>query len=195
MKNWIMASFNPGKIAEFQALMPQDIHLISLKDIPQAVSPEESGDTLAENAELKANYAAQLAGLPAFADDTGLMVDALNGAPGVHSARYAGMTANHSDNIIKLLNALQGRTDRQARFETVLCLVGVMPEPVFFSGILKGTIASEPKGSGGFGYDSVFIPEGFTQTLAEVGAEVKNQISHRGNAMKEFQNWLSKNVR
>lgn len=189
-KHWVLASFNAGKAREVAALLPGGFSLVSLADYPGATEPEENGDTLESNARLKAVAAHQLTGLPALADDTGLFVSALGGAPGVFSARFAGEPSDSAANIRKLLNLLQTQTSREAWFETVLCLEGFPGAPVFLKGRLNGTIASEPRGTNGFGYDPVFIPEGETRTLAEMTATEKNAISHRGIAIRQFLNWI-----
>jgi len=180
---WVLASFNPGKLKEMQALMPDTIEMISIAEWPDAEEPEENADTLEGNALIKAEYAYALTGYPSLADDTGLFVAALNGAPGVYSARYAGEPADSQKNIQKLLSELQEHSNRRAEFRTVIALVG-RGEPLFFTGVLKGSIALKPSGTKGFGYDSVFKPEGSEGTLAEYSPEEKNAISHRGKAMR-----------
>lgn len=189
-KQWVLASFNAGKAREVAALMPAGFSLISLAEYSGATEPEENGDTLEANAHLKALAAHQLTGLPALADDTGLFVTALGGAPGVFSARFAGEPSDSAANIRKLLHLLKPETNRAAWFETVLCLEGFPGAPVFLKGRLYGTIASEPRGTNGFGYDPVFIPEGESRTLAEMTATEKNAISHRGIAIRQFLNWI-----
>lgn len=190
MNHWVLASFNPSKVSEISALLPEGFSLSLLGSYPNAIEPEETGSTLEENAALKANYAARLTGLPAIADDTGLCVEALGGDPGVFSARYAGVPSNSQANIEKLLRALDGQSNRKAYFETVICLSGFPDGPVFLSGRLEGTIGHKAIGQGGFGYDPIFIPRGDTRTLAEYSKEEKNKISHRGQAISAFLDWL-----
>ena len=190
MKHWVLASFNPSKASEIQALLPEGFTLRLLGNFPGAEEPEETGSTLEENAVLKANYSARLTRLPSLADDTGLMVEALGGAPGVYSARYAGLPSNSQANIQKLLLEMDGQTNRKAYFETVIGVSGVAGAPIFLSGRLEGTIAQAPSGSGGFGYDPIFIPKGDTRTMAEYSKEEKNKISHRGQAIRAFLKWL-----
>lgn len=190
MKHWVLASFNPSKAREIQALLPDGFTLSLLGNFLGAQEPEETGSTLEENAALKSNYAARLTHLPSLADDTGLMVEALGGAPGVYSARYAGLPSNSQANIQKLLQEMEGVSNRNAYFETVICLSGFSEGPIFLSGRLEGTIALTPTGTSGFGYDPVFIPTGSTRTLAEFSKEEKNEISHRGQAVRAFLKWL-----
>jgi XTP/dITP diphosphohydrolase len=194
MKNWVLASFNPDKVKEILALMPEVFSIQILGSFPNAIEPVENGLTLEENAEIKSLYASQFTGLPALADDTGLSVDALGGSPGVLSARYAGEPSNSIANIRKLLDALDVHENRKAHFETVICLSGISTGTVFLKGKLHGSIAREPIGTGGFGYDSVFIPDGSSRSLAEYSKEEKNSISHRGLAIQAFLQWLKQNA-
>jgi len=175
---------NAHKRAEIQALFPDTVRLITPAELfPDEEPPEETGTTLAENALLKARYFAQKSNLPTLSDDTGLLVAALNGAPGVYSARYAGPAADAAANVEKLLGALAGETNRNAHFETVMAFV--MPDGTAETvvGRLDGTIAEAARGTHGFGYDPVFLPEGYTRTLAELSPAEKNQISHRSRAL------------
>jgi XTP/dITP diphosphohydrolase len=191
MKNWVLASFNPSKVKEILALFPEGFSIQLLGSFSQAQEPIENGLTLEENAEIKSLYASKLTGLPSLADDTGLMVESLGGAPGVLSARYAGEPSNSEANIRKLLDALEGKPNRKAYFETVICLTGIPEQPIFLKGVLHGSIALKPSGMQGFGYDPIFIPEGSTRSLAEYTKEEKNTISHRGMAIRAFIQWLN----
>lgn len=190
MKRWVLATFNPSKLSEISALIPKDVEIISLASIEGATEPVEDGNTLAENALIKARYAHALTGLPALADDTGLIVPALNGAPGVYSARYAGEPSDPTANIQKLLHELSGEMNRSAHFETVIAIVEKDKEPQFLTGRLEGKILQTPTGTGGFGYDPVFMPEGENRSLAEMSKSEKNSISHRGKAIQEFLKYI-----
>lgn len=185
----VFATNNVHKLAEARAILQEaQINVLSLADVGLSVDVEETGKTFHENALLKARAVYSLLQQPCFADDSGLEVFALQREPGVFSSRYAGEEGNSDKNIAKLLNKLEGVEDRRARFVTVICLM-MDGKPVFFEGEVRGKITYERKGSGGFGYDSVFLPDGFEKTFAEMIPEEKNNISHRKNAlwlMKEF---------
>ena len=186
----VLATRNPGKVSELAArLADLDVDLVSAADLG-APPVEEDADTLAGNAEKKARALFAHAGLPALADDTGLEVDALDGRPGVHSARYAGDDADDVDNRRKLLAELAGAESRTARFRTVLAYVdgdGVRT----FDGVCEGAITRAESGTGGFGYDAVFRPaQADGRTFAEMSADEKNQISHRGRALDAFVTWM-----
>ena len=159
--------------------------------MPEIPEVPETEDTLEGNAELKARAFFKITSLPCFADDTGLEVEALNGAPGVFSARYAGEECIAENNMQKLLIELKNSANRKAQFRTVIAWFDGS-KVLFFAGILKGTIATEKRGTHGFGYDPLFIPEGYTQTLAELGPEEKNKISHRALGVGEFTRFLNK---
>ncbi|MDZ7724003.1 MAG: RdgB/HAM1 family non-canonical purine NTP pyrophosphatase [candidate division KSB1 bacterium] len=179
----LVASKNPDKIREISnALSGLQLCIVSMYDVPALPDVDEDRDTLQGNAIKKARELSRAAGLPALADDTGLEVDALNGAPGVYSARYAGPNARYEDNVTKLLTEMQGKRDRTARFRTVAALVwGDHVRTV--EGVCEGEILTERRGDGGFGYDPVFyIPE-YNQTFAEMSLSLKNKISHRGKAI------------
>jgi len=152
---------------------------------------EETGDTLWDNALLKAEAGFERSGIPCIADDTGLEVDALNGAPGVYSSRFAGEDASYDDNCNKLLEDLEGveLSDRNARFRTVIAYVDGKSEPKRFDGVVEGIIISEKRGENGFGYDPVFLVKGTKKTMAEMMPEEKNALSHRGQAFRAFANW------
>ncbi|UCE75555.1 MAG: XTP/dITP diphosphatase [Gammaproteobacteria bacterium] len=186
----VLASNNPGKVREFNQLLSDT----ELEVVPQSAFSvpeiEETGLTFVENAILKARNAAQHTGLPAIADDSGLEVDALSGAPGIYSARYAGAGASDLDNLEKLLTTLQGVDDdqRSARFQ---CLMVYMrhardPTPRIFQGTWEGSILREPRGSGGFGYDPVFLVPEMNRASAELPPDVKNRLSHRGQAIRQL---------
>jgi XTP/dITP diphosphohydrolase len=188
----VFASNNKNKIEEIQHLLPSSIKILSLEDIGCHEEIPETADTIEGNAILKANYVTQKYGYNCFADDTGLEVDALNGEPGVYSARYAGEQRDADDNMNKLLDALSDKTDRKAQFKTVITL-NLDGEQHLFTGIARGEITLEKAGNQGFGYDPIFQSEGFTETFAQLSLEVKNKISHRGKATQELINFLKKN--
>lgn len=193
MNRWLFATNNLHKIEEAQSILQGFSEVISPRDLGIEIDVEEISDTFKGNALLKAIAFHRASGLPCFADDSGLCVSHLNDAPGVHSARYAqieGQAVNHQANNQKLLQELNGCTDRSAYFITVICAVGFSSEPVFFEGRVYGTIGLEPKGEHGFGYDPLFIPEGYDQTFAELGNGVKNTLSHRSRALAEMKTFL-----
>jgi XTP/dITP diphosphohydrolase len=169
--------------------MPQAINLLSLYDIDFHEEIPETAATIEGNALLKAKTIAEKFDTNCFSDDSGLLVDALNGAPGVYSARYAGEQKNDRDNIDKLLFELKDHVNRNAHFKTVLALV-LNGKEYLFEGIIHGTITKELRGSNGFGYDPVFMPDGFSKTFAEMSAEEKNSISHRKIALKKLLDFL-----
>lgn len=181
----VFATHNPNKLQEVQLFMPKHITLLSLDDIGCTEEIPETSKTLEGNAKLKADFVTEHYGLPCFADDTGLLVDALNGEPGVYSARYAGEQKNADDNMNKLLEALNGNEYRSARFITVIAL-NLPNESRSFEGIVEGNITTEKLGEKGFGYDPIFRPEGYQETFAQLPIETKNKISHRGKALKKL---------
>ncbi len=186
----VLATRNPGKVAELRALLADlPVELVSAAEIAGAPEVEEDAPTLEGNARKKAEALHHHTGLPALADDTGLEVDALGGAPGVHSARFAGDEADSEVNCKRLLRELAQAEDRRARFRTVLAFAEG-DDVRFFEGVCPGAITAVERGEGGFGYDSVFVPCGETQTFAEMPAVAKNWISHRGRALKEFAAYL-----
>ena len=178
----VFATHNENKFAEVKVLMPSHIQLVSLTDIGCTEDIPETGSTLKANAQIKADYVTEKFNLSCFADDTGLLVTALNDAPGVYSARYAGEQKSAEDNMNKLLMALKGRSDRKARFSTLIAL-NLNGERYSFEGIAEGEIVYQKKGSGGFGYDPIFRPDGYDKTFAELPLETKNKIGHRGKAI------------
>ncbi len=185
----VFATHNDHKLKEVQQLLPDYIELLSLKDIQCFDEIPETGETLEENAKIKANFVTQTYGLDCFSDDTGLLVDALNGSPGVYSARYAGEQKSAQDNMVKLLSELKGEEKRSAHFKTVIHL-NLKGHSYTFDGIVEGTITQEEQGSGGFGYDPIFKPDGFDQTFGELPSATKNAISHRGRAIQKLANFL-----
>lgn len=187
----VFASNNKNKIQEIQALVPSDFKILSLEDIGCFEEIPETAETIEGNAILKANYVTQNYGYPCFADDTGLEVDALNGAPGVYSARYAGEQKNAEDNMNKLLLELRIATSRKAHFKTVICLNNNGLQHLF-TGIINGTITTEKIGTNGFGYDPIFIADGTEKTFAELSMHEKASISHRGIAVGQLIDFLSK---
>jgi XTP/dITP diphosphohydrolase len=184
------ASNSQKKLLEIRALLKDNINLVSLADIGCTDELPENQDTLEGNSLEKALYVKANYGIDCFADDTGLEVDVLGGAPGVVSARYAGPQRSDEDNIALLLKNMQGNTQRSARFRTVITLLRG-DEKIIFEGIVSGTILESPQGEGGFGYDPVFCPEGHTQSFAQMTLEQKNQLSHRGNAIKSLVEYLN----
>jgi len=189
----VFATHNDHKLKEVQQLLPKNIQLLSLKDIDCFDEIPETGDTLEENAKIKADHITQTYGLNCFSDDTGLLVDALNGAPGVYSARYAGEQKDASDNMQKLLNELNGKNNRKAHFKTVVHL-NLNGEVHAFEGTVDGVITDKEQGKEGFGYDPIFKPNGFDKTFGELPSDVKNSISHRGRAIRKLVEFLKKNA-
>lgn len=185
MMDILFATHNKNKIKEVNSLMPQAINLLSLYDINYSNEIEETAETIEGNALLKARTIALHFNTNCFADDSGLLVEALNGAPGVYSARYAGEQKNDNDNIEKLLAELKGKEQRKAHFKTVMALVLDNKEYVF-EGIIQGSITQAKQGTNGFGYDPVFIPDGYNKTFAEMSFEEKNSISHRKIALQKL---------
>lgn len=192
MRKLVFATNNAHKLEEIRAILGEKVEILSLKDIHCDTDIPETADTLEGNAALKAEFIYKHYGLDCFADDTGLEVEALGGAPGVYSARYAGGEGHDSEaNMKKLLKVLSGETNRKAQFRTAICLIEGGEEHLF-EGVVKGEIIEEKRGNSGFGYDPVFVPEGFSQTFAELGAEIKNQISHRARAVQCLCEYLSR---
>lgn len=191
----ILATHNLDKRSELRSMLEASIgmhvELLTLEDIDSPVGDiEETGSTLEENALIKARTVFNLTGIPAVADDTGLEVEALSGAPGVYSARYSGEGATYASNIAKLLRELGDAENRHAKFSTVIAFCPNAEEEHLFRGEVDGIIAREPHGKNGFGYDPIFIPEGGSKSFAEMTADEKNTISHRGRAMQAFVRFL-----
>ncbi|HBI00722.1 MAG TPA: non-canonical purine NTP diphosphatase [Flavobacterium sp.] len=187
----VFASNNPNKIKEIQLLLPNEITILSLEEIGCFEDIPETAPTIEGNAILKANYVTEKYGYSCFADDTGLEVAALNGEPGVYSARYAGEQKNADDNMNKLLANLADKENRNAQFKTVICL-NLDGNQHLFEGIIKGEIINKKIGSEGFGYDPIFIPNGYSKTFAEMPIAEKSKISHRGLAVEKLVAFLTK---
>ena len=185
----VFASNNKNKIQEIQSMLPDTIQIVSLESIGCFEEIPETADTIEGNAILKANYITQKYGFDCFADDTGLEVEALNGEPGVYSARYAGEQRNADDNMNKLLEELLDKPNRNAQFKTVIAL-NLKEKQYLFEGIASGEIITEKMGTGGFGYDPIFKPTNYDETFAELSLAVKNEISHRGKATKALLDFL-----
>lgn len=190
MKRVIFATNNAHKLDEVRKITAELIQIVSLNEIGCNEDIPETSETLEGNALQKARFIHERYGCDCFADDTGLEVEALNNAPGVYSARYAGEAHNAEANMQKLLQELQGEGNRNARFRTVVALIWEGKE-YLFDGIIRGTIIEEKKGSAGFGYDPVFMPEGCDKTFAELGDDIKNKISHRALAVKQLAEFLA----
>jgi XTP/dITP diphosphohydrolase len=190
LKELVFATQNANKVAEVQLMMPKGLKLLSLSDINFFEPIPELADSLIGNAEAKAIFVKNRFKMNCFADDTGLEVNALNGAPGVFSARYAGPECDSKANITKLLRSLKDVKERSAQFRTVIVLI-LGKKSVFFEGTVTGEILRVPRGEGGFGYDAIFQPHGHDRSFAEFSAEEKNQISHRGIAFKKLKDYLS----
>jgi XTP/dITP diphosphohydrolase len=193
----VFATNNAHKLQEIREILGSDFEIVSLADIGCHADIPETGNTLEENARQKAEYIMRNYHINCFADDTGLEVEALDGAPGVHSARYAEGTDHNSEaNMAKLLRELKDKTNRAARFRTVISLLTVTGEApsnyreIQFEGEVRGHIDTEKHGTEGFGYDPIFIPEGYDKSFAELGEDVKNQISHRARAVKKLAAYL-----
>lgn len=186
----VFATNNPHKLDEVRKITAGSAYIVSLRDIGCHDDIPETGSTLEENALQKARYIKDKFGLDCFADDTGLEVEVLGGAPGVYSARYAGEAHDSEANMRKLLSEMEGKENRRARFRTVIALL-LGSKEYLFEGIVNGTITEEKRGTDGFGYDPVFMPNGHTKTFAEMGDEAKNAISHRAEAVKKLSAFLS----
>ena len=194
MTELIFATHNQHKVSEAQAILPASVHIRSLHDIGCHEEIPETQNSLQGNALQKAQYVAERYHCHCFADDTGLEIDALDGRPGVYSARYAGEGCSFADNMRKVLDELRDVKElerRSARFRTVIALI-LEGKTYFFEGRVEGFITLQPVGAEGFGYDPVFLPKGYTQTFAEMDAAEKNRISHRGRAMAQMIDFLRK---
>ena len=189
-RKFVFATNNAHKLEEVTAILGNRIELLSLKDIHCHTDIPETADTLEGNALLKAQYIYENYQMDCFADDTGLEVEALNGEPGVYSARYAGDGHNAEANMLKLLHAMEGIENRKAQFRTAFALI-IDGKEHLFEGVIKGEIIKTRKGNSGFGYDPIFVPEGYTQTFAEMGNELKNKISHRAIATNKLCKFLN----
>ena len=189
----VFATNNKHKVEEVKDLLSKDIELLTLNEIGCFEEIEETAETLEGNAKIKSDHVKIHYGFDCFADDTGLEVEALNGAPGVYSARYAGEEATFDDNVQKLLAAMQGVQNRKARFRTVISLY-LDGKQLYFEGICDGYIEQNTSGTKGFGYDPIFSPEGFDQTFAEMDLNEKGRISHRGKAVEQLVSYLKSQV-
>ena len=181
----IFATHNQNKVKELNQLVPSKYSLLSLNDIGCKVEIEETGNTLEENAQIKADYVRFKYGLDCFSDDSGLEIEALGGNPGVNSARYAGNKKNNEANIKKIWRELKAQPNPKANFRSVF-YIHFNKKIFIFQGKVKGSLIYEKRGLGGFGYDPIFIPKGYNQTFSELGNEIKNKISHRALATKQF---------
>lgn len=190
MKTLVFATNNKHKLDEVQKIASGSVNIVSLEDIDCHDDIPETSDTLEGNALQKALYIKEHYGFDCFADDTGLEVESLNNAPGVYSARYAGPGHNSEANMNKLLQEMNGIENRKACFRTVIALIFNGKE-YFFEGIVNGQITKEKRGTSGFGYDPIFIPDNYTDTFAEMGNDIKNTISHRAEAVKKLSSFLS----
>ena len=190
-KKLVVATNNAHKLEEVRAILGNDFQIASLKEIGCHDDIPETADTLEGNAMQKAQYIKDKFGMDCFADDTGLEVEALNNAPGVFSARYAGPGHDSEANMKKLLHEMEGKENRKARFRTVIALL-LDGKEYTFEGIVKGNIIEEKRGDSGFGYDPIFVPEGYDLTFAELGNDIKNNISHRAEAVKKLSAFLKK---
>lgn len=190
MEKLVFATHNKHKLEEVKAILQAGINLLSLKDIECLEDIPETADSLEGNALLKAEHIYKHYGYNCFGEDTGLEVEALDNRPGVHSARYAGEGHDSQQNMEKLLHDLEGVENRKAQFRTVIALIED-GEVHYFEGIIKGKITTELSGNGGFGYDPIFMPDGYTQTFAELGKDLKNKISHRALAIEKLKRYIN----
>lgn len=184
------ASHNENKVKEMNEIMPEGFSLVGLNELGILEDIEETGDTLEKNSKIKASYVYERHKMPVFADDSGLLVASLNGEPGVVSARYAGPERDDQKNMDLLLQKLEASTDRAAEFQTIISFIDEGGELRQFKGSIAGTILKEKRGSGGFGYDPIFQPDGYHQTFAELSSDIKNRISHRAKAVQSFLEYL-----
>ena len=189
MKNLVFATSNPNKIKEANDLLPADLEVKGLKDIGCTEDVPETSPTIQGNALQKARYVFENYKVNCFSEDTGLEIDALNGEPGVYTARYAGEARDKEANMAKAIANLEGKSNRGAQFRTVIALI-IDGEEHTFEGIARGTIAMQKQGTEGFGYDPIFIPEGFDRSFAQMTQAEKNEISHRGQAVRKLVKFL-----
>ena len=193
VRELVFATNNEHKLSELRAIVGDKFRILGLKDIGCTDEIKEDGTTLKGNALIKARYVKDHYGYDCFADDTGLEVPSLGGEPGVHSARYAEGTDHDSEaNMQKLLSRLEGSDDRRAQFRTVICLArkNDIADYTLFEGVVRGTISTEKQGTEGFGYDPIFVPEGYTESFAQLGMDIKNGISHRARAVAKLAQYL-----
>lgn len=184
------ASHNKNKVKEMNGIMPDGISIVGLAELGLTEDIAETGSTLEENATIKSSYVYKKHKSPVFADDSGLIVHALNGDPGVYSARYAGEERDDQKNMDLLLKNLAGKNDRSAEFRTVISYIDEAGEIHEFTGKIEGKIIEEKRGNNGFGYDPIFQPNGFDETFAELSSDIKNRISHRAKAVQKFLEYL-----
>ena len=190
----VFATNNKNKLREIREILGSDFEIVSLGEIGCHEDIPETGDTLEENALQKAQFVCDKYHIGCFADDTGLEVEALDGQPGVHSARYAEGTDHDSEaNMAKLLANLEDKSNRNAKFRTIIVLLQPNAQPIYFEGRVDGKIATEKHGTEGFGYDPIFVPEGYDKSFAELGEEIKNTISHRARAVVKLSEYLKEN--
>ena len=187
----VFATSNKGKYNEVKKMMPRNINLLSLNDLNFIGDIQETGKTLKQNAKIKSDFIFNNFGINCFADDSGLEIDSLNGMPGVYSARFAGKTCNSNDNIEKVWKLLTGHKNTDAKFKSILSL-NIDGNTFFFEGKIDGKIIFNKRGTNGFGYDSIFIPNGYNKTFAELNSVEKNEISHRSKALKKLIIFLDK---
>ena len=191
MRNLVFATGNSHKLQEVQGLFKEGFALSCLKDVNITEEIPETADNLVDNALQKAWYVFNKCGIPCFADDTGLEVEALGGAPGVYSARYAGEQKDSKLNMLLLLKNMTGKTNRNARFRTIIAYIDENAQEHIFEGEIRGKIIENMVGENGFGYDPIYVPEGYEQTFAELSSEIKNTISHRARAMEKFLSYIN----
>ena len=187
----VFATRNKGKYNEVKKMMPRNINLLSLNDLNFIGDIQETGKTLKQNAKIKSDFIFNNFGINCFADDTGLEIDSLNGMPGVYSARFAGKTCNSNENIEKVWKLLTGYKNTDAKFKSILSL-NINGKTFFFEGKIDGKIIFNKRGNNGFGYDSIFVPNGYNKTFAELNLVEKNEISHRSEALKRLIIFLDK---
>ena len=191
MKNLVFATGNSHKLQEVQGLFKEGFALSCLKDVNITEEIPETADNLVDNALQKAWYVYKKCGIPCFADDTGLEVEALNGAPGVYSARYAGEQKDSKLNMLLLLKNMTGKENRNARVRTIIAYIDENAQEHIFEGEIRGKIIENMAGENGFGYDPIFVPEGYDKTFAQLSSETKNKISHRARAMEKFLSYIN----
>ena len=191
MRNLVFATGNSHKLQEVQGLFKEGFALSCLKDVNITEEIPETADNLVDNALQKAWYVYKKCGIPCFADDTGLEVEALNGAPGVYSARYAGEQKDSKLNMLLLLKNMTGKENRNARFRTIIAYIDENAQEHIFEGEIRGKIIENMTGENGFGYDPIFVPEGYDKTFAQLSSETKNKRSHRARAMEKFLSYIN----
>lgn len=189
----IFATNNRHKLQEVRDILGERVEVLSLKDIDCNDEIPETGTTLEENALIKARWVKEKYGYNCFADDTGLEVEALGGAPGVYSARYAGEECDSQANMLKLLENLTGKSNRNAQFRTVIALI-IENKEILFDGVVKGVISEKKMGEAGFGYDPIFIPDGYSMSFAQMESRLKNSISHRYRAAEKLNDYINNNI-